>query len=340
MIKYIAPFFIAFIINVILTAFLIVLGKKIKWRKRQSNRHIHDKKAYRIGGIGMTIAFNLAIVFNRDLVISPELYGLMASTVILMIVGFWDDVKEIYWKFQLFFQTAAAVLIFVMGARIYYVTNPVTGGIFRLDHGLWVVVATAIVIFWIVLVINAINWLDGIDGLSGGVTAISAVTIIFLSLKVDVNQPPIAIVSSILLGTTLGFLVYNFFPSKVLAGTSGSMFMGLALATLAVFSGTKIATALLVLSIPIMDLVWVISERLKTGRSIFKPDKSHLHYRLMELGWSQKKIALCYYLITAVIAVIALNTRAFGKSMVLLLVVFFMAIFSLLIRRKAQLKNK
>jgi UDP-GlcNAc:undecaprenyl-phosphate GlcNAc-1-phosphate transferase len=269
------------------------------------------------------------------LVITPELYGLLVGTMAIMIFGFWDDLKEIYWKIQLTCQMGVAIFIFILGVRIYYVTNPMTGGIISLDYGFGVVLATLLVIFWIVLVMNAVNWLDGIDGLSGGVTAISAVTIFFLSLHPDVNQPPVAILSAALFGAALGFLVFNFYPSRILAGTSGSMFMGLVLAVLAVFSGTKIATALLVLSIPIIDLVWVIGERLRSGKAIFKPDKKHLHYRLLDLGWSQKQIALFYYTVTVIISIIALNTRVIGKSITIFLVIIFMAIIYFVISKKA-----
>jgi UDP-GlcNAc:undecaprenyl-phosphate GlcNAc-1-phosphate transferase len=267
-------------------------------------------------------------------VITPELYALMFGTLAIMIFGFWDDLKEIYWKIQLSCQVGIAVLIFILGVRIYYVTNPLTGGIISLDYGLGVVVATFLVIFWIVLVMNAVNWLDGVDGLSGGVTAISAATIFFLSLSPEVNQPPVAILGAALFGTALGFVIFNFYPSRILAGTSGSMFMGLSLAVLAVFSGTKIATALLVLSIPIIDLVWVIGERIRSGQSIWKPDKKHLHYRLLDLGWSQKKIALFYYAISSIIAIIALNTRVIGKSITIFSVVVLMAVLYFVVNKK------
>jgi UDP-GlcNAc:undecaprenyl-phosphate GlcNAc-1-phosphate transferase len=340
MIKYLIPFLISFLITVASTAFLMIVAKKIKWHSRKEKRHIHKNGVHRIGGIAMVLAFNIAVILDRNLVISSELYGLMIGTVVLMLVGFWDDIREMYWKFQLFSQIAVAMLIFVAGVRIYYITNPLTGGILKMDMGFWVVLATILVIFWITLVINAVNWLDGVDGLSGGITLISSATIFILSLRPEVNQPPVAIICAIFLGTALGFLIYNFNPARVLAGTSGAMYMGLVLAVLAIFSGTKIATAFLVLAIPITDLMWVIMERIRNGKSIFRPDKSHLHYRLLELGWSQKKIALHYYVLTVFIAVIALNTKFIGKSIALALVVVTMLIIFLVIEKKIAHKHK
>jgi UDP-GlcNAc:undecaprenyl-phosphate GlcNAc-1-phosphate transferase len=191
-------------------------------------------------------------------------------------------------------------------------------------------------VVWIVLMMNSMNWLDGIDGLSGGITLIGSLTIFFLSLKPEVNQPPVAILAIVLAGSVLGFLAFNFNPSQVLAGTSGSLFMGFFLAVLAVFSGTKIATALLVMALPVIDFVWVIGERIRNKKSIFKPDRKHLHFKLLELGWSQKKINIFFYIITLAVAAIALNTRFIGKSITFFLVAVIMAVALLSIKNKIK----
>lgn len=282
----------------------------------------------------MVIAFNLAIIFNEDLVMNPELLGFMLASVILLLVGIRDDISELFWKTQLFFQIAVAILVFILGVRIEYVTNPLGGGVIDLDLSGTVFLSLLLVIFWIVFVINAINWIDGIDGLSAGISLISIGTIFFLSFKPEVNQPPVAIISSIIFGAILAFLIFNFNPARILAGTSGAMFMGLSLAILAIYSGTKIATAILVLAIPITDFVWVIGERVRNKKLIFKPDKNHLHHKLLEIGWSQKKIVGHYYAATLLVAFVALNTRAIGKSVTLLLSVSLMLLFSFLISRK------
>ncbi len=340
MIKYSVPFLVSFLITVFLIVLGIYLGKKIKWDGRISSRHIHRAGVKRLGGMVMVAAFNLAILLNKDLVITPELYGVMAASLVLLLVGVWDDIRELYWKVQFFFQVALAVIVFIMGVRIYFVTNPLTGGILNLDSGIGVVFSIALVISWIILMINSMNWLDGIDGLSGGITFIGAFTIFFLSLRPEVNQPPMAILSIIVAGAALGFLIFNFNPSRILAGTSGSMFMGFILAVLAIFAGTKIATSIMVMAIPVIDCIWVIGERIKNKKSIFKPDKMHLHHKLLELGWSQKKIAFYFYGVTSLIAVVALNTRFIGKTITLLAAAAIMAVFLLIINRKMSGKPK
>lgn len=340
MIKFIIPFLTSFFLTVTLAIAGIFVGKKLKWRGRTSTRHIHHAGVMRLGGVVMVIAFNMAILLNKDLIITSELYGVMAASLSLLLIGLWDDIRELYWKIQFFFQVALAVIVFIMGVRIYFVTNPFTGGILNLDSGIGVVFSVILVIFWIVLMINSMNWLDGIDGLSGGITFIGALTIFFLSLKPEVNQPPMAILSMIVAGASLGFLIFNFNPSWMLAGTSGSMFMGFILAVLAIFAGTKIATAVLVMAIPVIDCVWVVGERIKNKKSIFKPDKMHLHYKLLELGWSQKKIAFSFYGVTILIAVAALNTRFIGKTVTLLVAAAIMAVFLLVVSRKISGKSK
>lgn len=341
MLKYLIPFLDSFSITVVLALAVIVISKNFHWRGRESQRHIHAPGVSRLGGLVMIVAFNATIFLNRDLFISPELYGFCFGSLILLIVGFLDDLKELYWKIQFFIQVAVAILVFIMGIRIYYITNPFTGGIWKLDSDFGIIISVALVIFWIVLVMNAINWSDGIDGVASGITFITATTILILSFRPEVNQPPMAIICAILMGTILGFLIFNFNPSMIMAGTAGAMFMGFSLAVMSIFSGTKVATATLVLAVPITDFLWVIGERLKNRKSIFLPDKNHLHYKLMELGWSQKKIVGSYWAVTAVIAAVALNTRAIGKGVALFTVVVIMVGILIFVSKKiASLESR
>lgn len=336
MIKYSLPFLSSFIITVIFVITFIRVGKRVRWRDRKVKRHIHKKNVFRLGGVAMILAFNLAILLNKDLVMTPGLAGMMLGSLALMLVGFWDDVRELSWKTQLFFQVAVAGLVFAAGVRVYYLAHPLTGEIIHLNSGWGGVFSLMLVVGWIVLAVNAMNWADGADGLAGGVTFIGALTIFFLSLKPEVNQPPMAILSMILAGAAVGFLIFNFYPAKIMAGTAGSMFMGFVLAVLAIFAGTKIATALLVMTLPVLDFVWVIGERISRGKSIFHPDTNHLHYKLLDLGWSQNRIAIYFYSVTALVSVVALNTRVIGKSLTFLIAGTIMAVSLMVIKRKIK----
>jgi len=246
------------------------------------------------------------------------LWGILSGVGLILVVGLIDDIWKLNWQFQLFFQICVAVIVFVSGVQIEYITNPF-GGLIHLAWGASLLPGFFIGVFWIVLLMNAINWLDGIDGLSGGVSLISALAIFILAIKPEVNQPPVGIISIALIGAILGFLIFNFYPAKIMAGTSGSFFLGFMLASLSIFAGTKIATTLLVLTIPIVDAIAVMVQRFYFGKSIFKADSSHLHHKLLHRGWSQKKISWFFYSITFLLFYLAVSINIFDKMMIILL---------------------
>lgn len=330
------PFATAFFLTVILIWLLKFFLGKLEYAGRISDRHIGGKKYFRLGGVAIVSAFNLAIFLNPDLVISIQLWGIIFASWMILIMGIWDDLQEISWKVQLFFQSLATMMIFLFGVRISGLRIPFTDSMLVFESNLGILVSLMIMLVWIIIIINSLNWLDGIDGLAGGVFLIGATTIFVLSLRPEVNQPPMAILAMILAGSALGFLVFNFHPSIVIAGTSGSMFMGFILAAMAIFAGTKVATAILVLSLPIIDFIWVIGERIRRKKSIFEADKNHLHHKLLELGWSQRKITLYFYGTTALIAVVALNTRPIGKSIAFAAIFIGVASVSLLLNKKLK----
>jgi UDP-GlcNAc:undecaprenyl-phosphate GlcNAc-1-phosphate transferase len=340
MIKYVIPFITSFISTTILIIVCIYVGRRVSFSNRRSIRHIHAKNTVRLGGIALILGFNLSLLINPDIVITSQLIGVMIASLVILVIGTWDDFKELFWKNQLFYQVAIAVLVFIMGIRIYYITNPLTGGIINLDAGPGVFISMILVLIWIVLIINTLNWLDGIDGLSDGITFICMLTIFALSLKPEVNQPPMAILAIIMAGTTLSFLIFNYNPARILAGTAGSMFMGFMLSVTAIFAGTKIATALLVLAIPVIDFVWVIIDRWRKKKSIFRPDSNHLHYKLLKLGWSQRQINFYFFAVTILIALIALNTRVIGKSITLAATVLIITVMLFFIDKKIKRLEK
>ncbi|PIP26719.1 MAG: hypothetical protein COS71_03915 [Candidatus Moranbacteria bacterium CG06_land_8_20_14_3_00_40_12] len=335
--KFISPFLLSFFLSVFFIWLIYPLAKKILWQGREESRHLVKKiKALRIGGAAMILAFILALILDRNLFLSWEIKGLFLALILILIVGIKDDMKEISWKVNLFFQIFLVALIFLWGIRIEYITNPFSSGMINFSGNAGLLVSFLLVLIWVLVLINALNWLDGVDGLSGGTTLISALTIFFLSLKPEVNQPPVAILAMAFSGAILGFLIFNFYPAKILAGTCGAMFFGFTLAVLAIFSGTKIATSILVLFLPLMDFLWVIGERIREGKSIFKPDQRHLHFKLLELGWSPIKINGFFFSATVLFSLIALHTRILGKSVALLVAVLLMLVFLWFIKKKIK----
>jgi len=303
---------------------------------RTDSRHSHKKGISRFGGVALIMSFLVAIFLDKNLVISAPLLGVLIASVLILFLGVIDDIKQVSWKLQLFSQLLIVILIYVMGVRLQYITNPF-GGVLLFNTGLGSIVGFIISACWILFIMNAMNWIDGDDGVVGGVTFIGVISIFFLSLRPDVNQPPIAIITMTLAGGLLAFTFFNFHPAKIMAGTSGSVFMGFVLSVLAIFAGAKIATTLLVLTVPIVDAIWVIGERLKVGDSIFSADKKHLHFRLREIGWSSKQICMFYYFITALVAFFALNASTAGKGVIFIVIALMMIALLFAVRRKTLL---
>lgn len=317
---YFYPFFVAFLasVGIILALRKADLFGRLSLRG-QATRHIHPSGISRLGGLAVIGSFLLVIFVDSSLIFSHTLWGLILGSLAILIFGLWDDLRELDWKTQLLFQIGLAVFVYFWGIKTEYLANPLGGTIAltNMAAGLFFVIG------WLLLSINSMNWLDGIDGTSGGVAFLGALTIFLLALKPEVNQPPVAIIAMALSGAILGFLVFNFHPGRIMAGTSGSMFFGFMLGALAIFAGAKVATALLVMVVPIVDFLWVIGERLMARVSIFMPDERHLHHKLLRLGWSQTKIALFFYAITLGMAMLALNTRSMGKMISILVALMF-----------------
>ncbi|MBP9728245.1 MAG: undecaprenyl/decaprenyl-phosphate alpha-N-acetylglucosaminyl 1-phosphate transferase [Candidatus Moranbacteria bacterium] len=326
---FLLPFLSAFLVT-IASGFVLLripFFRKQSWRNGE--RHTGKESVARLGGVAMCLAFIVAIILDPHLVLTHDTWGLIVGAIVACLFGLWDDFLELSFKAQAFLQVSLTTILFVFGLRITTLKNPFGDAWMLPEQSPIAILLGFVLLFgWLALVMNAVNWLDGLDGLLGGVSLVTFFVIFFLSLKPEVNQPPVALLSVIGAGLTLGFLVFNVHPAKLLAGTSGSMFIGLLITALAVIAGTKVATALLVLSLPIADALWVIGERLRSGESIFQPDQRHLHYKLRGLGWSEHQIAGLFFALTACVGLIALNTEALGKLIAFFLV--FGIIFSVL----------
>ena len=328
---YLKPFLIALISSLVFTKALILFGRKYKLYDKIKENKIHQKDIARFGGVAIIVSFLLAIFLSGDLVFDNLKWGMIISCIVILFFGLYDDLKNLSWKKQLLGQITVVLIMIYAGLQVDYIANPFGGAEFRLDILQYSVfgiessvLGSLFILFWIIGFMNVMNWLDGIDGLAGGVGLIGAVTLFFLSISGLVNQPPLGIISIAVAGAILGFLFFNFNPAKIFMGTSGSMFLGFILAVLAIFSGGKIATALLIMGFPILDAVWVIVQRIKAGESIFKGDARHLHYKLLERGWSQKRVVLSVYFICIVFGVSAIVFQSLGKFLVLsVLFIFF-----------------
>jgi UDP-GlcNAc:undecaprenyl-phosphate GlcNAc-1-phosphate transferase len=313
--KFILPFLFSFLLSIVAIGFL--LRAVIYSRAKISEfRNLSFRK--RFGGAVVILVFILVVLLNKNLVITKPIEGILIGGLLILLFGLWDDLKNLNWKWQLIAQMIVSLVAISLGVKSDYVTNP-WGGVITLSQPF---LYFSLFTLYFLLFINSLNWLDGLDGLSGSVTLVGLAVIFFLSLLPHVNQPAVAILSAIAGGAILGFLVFNWHPAKIMAGTSGAWFFGFLLASLSIFAGAKIATVLLVSLIPILDLVLVVWKRYRAGNSIFQGgDSRHLHYQLLKLGLKERQIVVLVSVISAIVGLVALNLGAVGK-------VLFIAVFS------------
>jgi len=311
---------------------LILFSRKYKLYDKIKENKIHQKDIARFGGVAIIISFLMAIFLSGNLVFDNLKWGVIISCIVILFFGIYDDLKSLSWKKQLLGQIIVVLIMIYAGLQVDYIANPFGGSEFRLDslqysilNTEYSILGSLFILFWILGFMNVMNWLDGLDGLASGVGIIGAMTLFFLSISSLVDQPPLGIISMAVVGAILGFLIFNFYPAKIFMGTTGSMFLGYILAVLAIFSGGKIATVLLVMGFPILDAVWVIIQRVKAGESIFKGDARHLHYKLLEQGWPQRKAVLFIYLICLSFGISAILFQDLNKifSLIILFIFFY-----------------
>lgn len=331
---YFQPFLVAFFLAALFSALLVWFFARWGWgveRTRDVANTCRFSKCSRLGGFALGGGFFLAIFTDPHLVLSGPLWGMLLAAAAAIWAGVLDDFRDLSWKSQLALQSLVALSAVSFGARITHITNPL-GGVFLFDNPYGTVAAFLLSIVWIVAVMNAVNWLDGADGLSGGTVFIATTTLALLALKAEVNQPPMAIVAMAFAGAVGGFLLFNFHPARIFAGTGGSMLMGLVLATLSIIAGMKIATTLVVMALPILDFARVVYLRKKDKVHLAKADERHLHHRLAARGWSVWQICFFVWGTTAAVSFLALNTRALGKLLVFVAVALIWVAVSYFVR--------
>lgn len=285
-----------------------------------SGRRIHLRPIPRAGGLAVVVAFvgigipaiviNDALQFFRAFrfqVDGNELIAVFGGAILAAVFGFADDRWQLRARWQFAFQLILAAVAVGLGLSIISINNPLdflgfVGPGSLTFAGIGAGIVTAV---WIVGMINSINFMDGLDGLSTGVALIAAITLGVVSLGFQSSYVPmVALLCALLAGALLGYLPWNFNPAKVFIGTTGVMVVGYLLAVLAILGSAKIAVALLILGVPIIDTFWIITRRLLSRRSPFTPDRGHFHHRLLDLGLSHKGAVLLIYAITIVLAVL------------------------------------
>ncbi len=295
-------------------------------------RKIHTKPIAYLGGAAIFAGFLLTAAILMPP--SRQLVALVLGCTILVAVGVVDDIRGLSPWVKLGWQFVAAGVALSGGIGITSVTNPF-GGVIDLSYGRFDVplpgggfhitpLGNALSLVWMVGLANTINFLDGLDGLACGVSGIAAFIMFLLAVGPRVDQPAVALLAIILAGAAFGFLPYNFYPARIFMGDSGAYFLGLTLAMLAIYSGAKLATAVLVLGFPIVDAIWAATRRIAKRSSPFRADKQHFHHLLLEVGLTQRQAVLILYAVAMLFGLSALLIGSFAKLVALFVLVVLM----------------
>ncbi|MDP9223123.1 MAG: undecaprenyl/decaprenyl-phosphate alpha-N-acetylglucosaminyl 1-phosphate transferase [Actinomycetota bacterium] len=332
---------VALVITFVTTPAVRWFSLKIGAVDQPGDRKVHASPTPTLGGLAILLgilgagaAASLLPTFKIQFTLSSEPLGIAAGAVIIFALGAVDDLKDLPAPVKLAGQVFAAGILFLAGVKMQYLMLPIHNGAFALSDDVSVLVSVT----WIVAMVNAINLVDGLDGLAAGIVAIaSSAFFVYTALLFRqgvLNQASSApLIAIILVGATLGFLRYNFFPAKVFMGDSGAMVLGLVLGAATITGIGKIAPGplpsavflayfplvipLLVIAIPLLDGVFAVVRRARRGRSVFHADKEHIHHRLMDLGHGHRQAVIVMYVWSALAAGAALAFTFLHRSEVI-----------------------
>ena len=297
---------IALLIVVLLTPAVGGMARLLGVVDNPGERRLNRRPIPRLGGLAIFMGILVPSLAFLDL--SSEMRGILLGAAVACVVGAIDDFRGLAPVPKLAGQVLAAAIPTAFGVWIDHFTLPFLGAV---DVPAWI--GVPITVLWIVAVMNMVNFLDGMDGLAAGVCAISGST--FSIIALSLGKADAAVLSAIVAGACIGFLRHNFFPARIFMGDSGAMVLGFTLASISVAGLLKTASTvvlflpLVVLAIPILDTSFVVARRLKHGQSIATADRSHLHHRFLDIGFSQRRAALTMWAWAATLGAAALATR-------------------------------
>ena len=289
----------------------------------KDNRRMHKVPIPRLGGLAIFVGFMVStLLFNE---IDMQMRGILLGSVIIVLLGVVDDITPLPAMLKFVVQIIAAMVPISHGVVIQALSNP---NVFS-ESAYWVHggLSFPITILWIVGITNAVNLIDGLDGLANGVSAICAATMLIIALLVADSS--VALAMAALVGACVGFMPYNTNPAKMFIGDTGATFLGFILATMSIqglfkfYALISFAVPFLILGLPIFDTAFAMIRRIAKGQSPMKPDRSHVHHRLIDMGLNQKQAVATLYCISAILGMSAVVLTTSGE---LKAMVFFVAL--------------
>jgi UDP-GlcNAc:undecaprenyl-phosphate/decaprenyl-phosphate GlcNAc-1-phosphate transferase len=313
-----------------------------------AERRVHEKPIPRTGGLAVAATFvgvGLAGIIANNIfqfapalraVRIPEVFALFAGVSVGAVLGYLDDRLELRARWQFISQFVLAGIALLGSIRIERLPNPFGENIDLTGTPLLEAAAIAATTIWVVGMINSANFVDGLDGLLAGIALIAVTTLGVTSLIDPSPQPAVALLCALLAGSLLGFLPYNFHPARVFIGTAGVFAVGYALAVLSIVGTAKVAVALLVLGVPVIDTFWIILRRVAQKRSPFSADRGHFHHRLLDMGLSHRSAVLTIYAICVVLAALSVILSGRGQISAFLVIVLIGGMGLYLMTRRAR----
>lgn len=339
-------FMLSFVLAFALTPFVKRLAYKIgAVDVPRDSRRMHKTPKARLGGLAIFLGFLVSVCIFTQL--PKSVVGILLGTVIIVVLGMFDDINPLSAKFKFVIQIFAAIVPTLFGVVIERISVPAfisATGVLELG---WL--GYPLTVLWIVAVTNALNLIDGLDGLAIGVATISSITLLCISLLL--GDALVVVLTAALSGACLGFFPYNFNPAKLFMGDTGALFLGYTLSTISIlglFKGytiISVAVPLLILALPIFDTSFAILRRLKNHQPIMAPDRGHLHHKLIDSGLSQKQAVGVIYamcIVLCLIAVILLVTGAvqiIALGLIFVLFIVFMVVTPRLIHSHEESEN-
>ena len=329
---------VAFVASILLTPLVKRLAFRIGAVDAPNYRKVHARIMPRLGGLAIFLAFliGVAILYpyltsNGVLPWNVSKYSLLAIIIgacIIVATGVIDDMREISAKAKMLGQLAAAlIIIFVGGIQIDTINLPFVG---VLDFGL---LSIPLTILWIVGITNAINLIDGLDGLAAGVSTIALITLAIMAFIM--SNMFVLVLAALLAVASLGFLFYNFHPAKIFMGDTGALFLGFMISVLALLGFKNVAFVALIipviiLGVPISDTFFAIVRRVRMKKKWSDPDKSHLHHRLLDMGFTHRQTVLIIYgiaMMFGLAAIIFSMAKVWGAILLIAVILTAIEIF-------------